>query len=160
MNATGRLERCYAYLGIVYYEQGILQAIRAARGEEGLRPGGSDIVSSLTQLGIVVVLLVILGKRWDRYRPLMRHLAPYLAIIVLCMASTLWSDHPLTTMRRSSSLLACILFGVYLTQTFELRGAIAMAGRGAVCLGALSIAVFVAIPSACCWAVPATPSAS
>ena len=144
---ASRLERAYAYLGVVYYEQGIIQALRTARGEAGLRPGGSDIVSTVTQLLILVVLLAILAARWRNYAPLLRHLSPYGAIVALCLLSVLWSDNPLPTVRRGSSLLTCVLFGIYLTRTFELRGAIAMAGRCAVFLGVLSIAVFVAAPS-------------
>ena len=48
----------YAFVGIVYYEQGIIQALRAARGAEALKPGSSDIVSSVVQLAILCVLLL------------------------------------------------------------------------------------------------------
>ena len=142
----GRIERAYAYVGIVYYEQGIIQALRAAQGQERLRPGGSDAVSTVTQLLILFVLLAILAARWRSYTPLLRHLLPYIAIVSLCLASVLWSDNPGPTIRRGVSLLTCVSFGVYLTETFELRGAVAMAGRCAVFLGLLSIAVFVAVP--------------
>ncbi len=141
------LEHAYAYLGIVYYEQGIIQALRAAQGEERLRPGGSDAVSTVTQLLILFVLLAILAARWRRYAPLLRHLLLYVAIVVLCLASVLWSDNPLPTIRRGVSLFTCVSFGVYLTQTFQLRHALAMAGRCSVFLGLLSMAVFVAAPS-------------
>ena len=144
---SGLAERAYAYVGVVYYEQGIIQALRAARGEDGLRPGGSDIVSTVTQLLILAVLLAILATQWRRSLPLLRHLLPYIAIVALCMLSVLWSDNPLPTLRRSLSLLTCVAFGVYLTRRFTLRGAITMAGQAAVFLGVLSILVFVAVPS-------------
>lgn len=142
----GRLERAYAYVGVVYYEQGIIQALRAAQGQERLRPGGSDAVSTVVQLLILFVLLAILAARWRHYAPLLRHLLPYVAIVSLCLASVLWSDNPGPTIRRGASLLTCVSFGVYLSQTFQLRGAIAMAGRCAVFLGVLSVAVFIAVP--------------
>ncbi len=146
MGRVPRWERAYAYVGVVYYEQGIIQALRVARGEDGLRPGGSDIVSTVTQLLVLVVLLAILAVRWRSYVPLLRHLLPYVAIVGLCLLSVLWSDNPQPTVRRGLSLLTCVLFGVYLTRTFELRGAIAIAGRCAVFLGVLSIMVFIAVP--------------
>jgi O-antigen ligase len=141
------LEDWYAYVGVVYYEQGIIQSLRAARGEEALRPGSSDIVSSATQLGILVVLITIMTVRWRQFAPLVRHMGPYVAIILLCIASAAWSDNPLPTMRRSTSLVTCVLFGLYLTRTFGLREAIAMAGRSAVFLGVLSVMMFVLVPS-------------
>ena len=141
------LERAYAYIGVIYYEQGIIQALRTAQGEDRLRPGGSDAVSTATQLLILLVLLAILAARRRSYAPLLRHLLPYVAIVSLCLASVLWSDNPLPTVRRGVSLLTCVSFGVYLTQTVQLRGAIAMAGRCAVFLGLLSVTVFIAVPS-------------
>ncbi len=130
----------------MYYEQGIIQALRAARGAEALRPGSSDIVSTGVQLAIVAVLAVILLARRRDYAPVLRHMLPYAAIVLLCFASAAWSGNPATTLRRSVSLASCVLFGLYLRQTFGLGGAIDQAGRAAVALGALSILVFVAAP--------------
>ncbi len=146
IRTADRLERAYAYIGIVYYEQGIIQALRTAQGEDRLRPGGSDAVSTVTQLLILLVLIAILAARWRSYAPLLRHALPYVAIVGLSLASTLWSDNPLPTLRRGVSLLTCVSFGAYLAQTFQLRGAIAMAGRCTVFLGLLSVAVFIAVP--------------
>ena len=140
------LERGYAFVGVVYYEQGIIQALRAARGAEALKPGSSDIVSTVSQFAILAILLCILVVRRKQYLPVLRHLAPFAAIILLCFASTAWSDNPLPTLRRATSLASCVLFGMYLTRTYGLRGAIALAGDTAVFLGVLSIAVFVAVP--------------
>ena len=140
------MEYGYAFTGIVFYEQGIIQALRAARGAAALRPGSSDIVSTLTQGGLLAVLAVLLFARRRQYLPALRHLAPYAAIILLCFASTAWSDNPLPTMRRALSLLSCVLFGMYLQQRFGLHGAIVLAGRSAVFLGLLSVAVFLAAP--------------
>ena len=120
--------------------------MRAARGAEGLRPGSSDIVSTITQFAILVVLIAILLTRFQRYRPALWHLLPYAAIVVLCFVSTAWSDNPLPTLRRSLSLFSCVLFGAYLQQTWGFRRTITMAGQGAVFLGALSILVFIAAP--------------
>ena len=130
----------------MYYEQGIIQALRAARGAEALRPGGSDIVSTVTQLAIVTVLAAILLVRRRDYAPVLRHMLPYAAIVLLCFASAGWSDNPGPTLRRSASLASCVAFGLYLRQTFGLGGAIDRAGRAAVALGVLSILAFVAAP--------------
>ncbi len=143
----GRVERLYACFGIIFYEQGIIQALRAARGAEALKPGSSDVVSTVTQLAILAVLLCILMVRRRHYARLLRPMLPYAVILALCFVSTVWSDNPLITLRRSTTLASCVLFGMYLSHTFGLRGAVAMAGRCAVFLGVLSIAVFVAAPS-------------
>jgi O-antigen ligase len=142
-----RLELCYAYVGVIFYEQGIIQAWRTARGAEPLRPGASDIGSSVTQLMILLVLLMILAARWRSYTPLLRPMLPYLSIVLLCVASTAWSDNPLQTARRSLSLVSCMLFGLYLERSFGLGGAIKLVGSAAVFLGLLSVVVFVAAPS-------------
>ena len=143
----GAVERLYACLGIIFYEQGIIQALRAARGAEALKPGSSDVVSTVTQLTILAVLLCILAVRRHTYARLLRPMLPYAVILALCFVSTAWSDNPLITLRRSTTLASCVLFGMYLSHTLGLRGAVAMAGRCAVFLGLLSIAVFVAAPS-------------
>ncbi len=130
----------------MYYEQGVIQALRAARGAEALRPGGSDIVSTASQLAIVAVLAGILLVRRRDYAPVLRHMLPYAGIVLLCFASAAWSDNPGPTLRRSVSLASCVAFGLYLRQTFGLGGAIDRAGRAAVALGVLSILVFVAAP--------------
>jgi O-antigen ligase len=140
-------ERGYAALGVIYYEQGIIQALRAARGADALKPGSSDIVSTVTQLAILVVLLVILTVRHRRFRPLLRPLLPALVIVLLCIASTAWSDNPVQTLRRSMTLGGCTLFGTYLLMTFGMRGAVTLAGQCAVFLGGLSLLTFIAVPS-------------
>lgn len=142
-----RVEHGYALVGIVYYEQGIIQALRAARGAEALKPGSSDVVSSVAQLAILLILLAILLVRRRAFLPLLRPMLPYVAIVLLCFASVAWSDNPVPTLRRSVSLASCVLFGTYLWRTYGLDGAVAMAGRCAVFLGVLSVAVFVAVPS-------------
>ena len=144
---TGRLERAYAFAGVVYYEQGIIQALRNARGAEALKPGSSDVVSTVVQLAILLILLAIVAARYRDYVPLVRPMLPYIAIVGLCFLSTLWSDNPVPTFRRSVTLGSCVLFGTYLAQTFGLNGSVALAGRCAVFLGVLSIAVFAAAPS-------------
>ena len=142
----GRLERTYAFVGVVYYQQGIIQALRAARGGETLKVGSADPVSTVVQLVILTILLVILVARRRTYAPVLRHVAPYAVIVALSIVSVAWSDNPLPTFRRAISLASCVLFGMYLCQTLGLRGAIAIAGQSAVFLGLLSIAVFVAVP--------------
>jgi exopolysaccharide production protein ExoQ len=142
----GRLERAYAVVGIVYYDQGIILALRSARGAEALKPGSSDIMSTIVQFAILATLLVILLVRRRVYMPIFRHVAPYLVILALSFVSVLWSDNPLPTARRSISLASCVLFGLYLCQTLGLRGAIRMVGQCSVFLGLLSVAVFVAVP--------------
>ena len=141
-----RLEHVYAFVGLVYYEQGIIQALRAARGADALKPGEADPVSSITQVVILAILLLILLVRRRDYLPLGRHVAPFCVVLLLALASVCWSDNPLPTIRRATSLASCVLFGLYLGRTYGLRGAIAMAGRCAVFLGVLSVAAFVAVP--------------
>ena len=143
---AGRLERAYAVTGIVYYEQGIIAALRTARGVEAVKPGASDVVSTIAQLGILSVLVVIVTWRGRDYARLLAILQPYLVIIGLCFVSVFWSDNPWPTMRRSVSLASCVLFGTYLWQSFGLRGTIRLAGGCTVMLGLLSVAVFVAVP--------------
>ncbi len=89
-----RLERAYALIGIVFYEQGIIQALRAARGAEALKPGSSDIVSTVSQLAILSRAAASWRHGARAYRPLVRPMLPYVGIVALCFASTLWSDNP------------------------------------------------------------------
>ncbi len=143
----GRLERAYAFVGVIYYEQGIIQALRAARGADALKPGSSDIVSTVSQAAILLVLLCLLAARRRSYAALLRPMLPYIVIVLLCFLSAAWSDNPMVTLRRSTTLAGCVLFGLYLANTLGVRGAVGMAGQCAVFLGLLSIAVFAAVPS-------------
>ena len=143
----GRLEQAYAFVGVIYYEQGIIQALRAARGAEALKPGSSDIVSTVSQLAILAVLLCIVAARWRSYGPVLRPMLPYIVIVALCFVSAAWSDNPFVTLRRSTTLASCVLFGTYLAHTLGMRGTVALVGQCAVFLGVLSVMVFVAVPS-------------
>ncbi len=144
---TGLFETGVAYLGIVYYEQGIFSSLRYARGGSALKPTETDILSTVVQVAILAFVIVVLLMRRRDYARLFRPMAPYFAILLLCLASTLWSDNPIVSFRRSISLAACILLGVTLFQSFGLPRLIEMVGRSCVCLAVLSLIVIAAVPS-------------
>lgn len=146
MRGARVMEAGYASIGVIYYEQGIIQAVRAARGADALKPGESDSVSTVAQFCILLVLASLAVARRRAYAPLLPRLLPIVLLLALCFASAAWSDHPATTLRRASTLLGCMAFGAYLQQRFGLDGAIRLAGRCAVLLGVLSIGVFLAVP--------------
>ncbi len=141
------LATCYGYFGIVYYQQGLIPALHAARSADQIRPGETDILSTISQFAILVVTTSIWVLRGKRLVPLLRHLGPYIAILLLSLASVLWSDNPGVTLRRGTAQVTCVLFSVCLYRFFGLDRIIVMFARSTVALGLLSILVFLAAPS-------------
>src|SRR3954454_4075929 len=78
----GTVELGYAYLGIIFYDQAIIAAFRSARGDGARRPGETEVLSTITQLFLLLTLVCILAARWRKMLALARHLAPMFAVTV------------------------------------------------------------------------------
>ena len=143
----GWAELGYAYLGIIFYDQAIIAAFRSARGDGARRPGETEVLSTITQLFLLVTLVCILAARWRKMLALAKHLAPMFAVTAITVLSVAWSHAPLVSLRRGTSYMTCVMFGMYLCSTFGLERTIGLIRRSAVVLGILSILVYLALPS-------------
>ena len=144
---SGALERGYCYFGIIYYQQGLIAALQGANGIEQAKSGEVDIFKSSSQFLILVIVIAIWIRRSSSFIPLLRHLMPYIVILLLSFASVLWSDNPGLTVRRDVAQLTCVMFSAYLYQSCGLGRIILMFGRAAIVLGILSLILFFVAPS-------------
>src|SRR4051794_2124227 len=127
-----RVELAYAYLGIIFYDQAIIAAFRSARGDGARRPGETEVLSTITQLFLLLTLLCILAARWRKMLALARHLAPMFAVTVITVLSVAWSHAPLVSLRRGTSYMTCVMFGMYLCSAFGLERTIGLIRRSAL----------------------------
>jgi O-antigen ligase len=143
----GRLDTVFAYLGLTVYCGAIGMPFRVLRDGGLPKPGESDPVVAICQTLILGILTCIFISRWRRLLPLLRLMKPYLLIIALSMVSALWSDFPLLTARRTTTLAISLLFGVYVFQTFGLARLCRMFEGLAIALGVVSVIVYIVMPS-------------
>lgn len=141
-----RFEYFYAMFAIMIYEGALTQSFRYYRGEDRLLAGETEITATVAQAIILSLLVLLLWVKRRRFIQALRDMVPYMIILSLCAISTVWSDYPFPTLRRSVTLSSCVFFGVYCYLTFGLRGTVALVGRATVILALMSLVVFVAIP--------------
>jgi len=140
-------DTCFAYFGLVLYGGAIVTPLRDLRGAGPQQIGESEPVMAVSQFLILGILVCVVAGRWRRIMPLLRYMTPYFFIIGLCFASSVWSEYPLATVRRTVTLGVCVMFGIYCYDAFGISALIRMISRVAIFLGVLSIVVFLAAPS-------------
>lgn len=94
------------------------------QGFWGLMPGATAAVSGLfvliVQASVLALGFVMLAARWEQAaRGLARDVLPLLVVIV-CMASSIWSEAPLVTLQAALLLLLVLGFGIALALRFAL----------------------------------------
>lgn len=140
--------RCFTYFGLAYYSQGIIAALQAARGDVARTVAGeTNLSSTLAQSAILAVLLIVMVRDPVRYARLCRPSLPVLCIAGFALLSTFWSADPVRTLRRAVALTECLLFGLFLYRTDGLERTVARIGQVCVAMAALSLLVYVAVPS-------------
>jgi exopolysaccharide production protein ExoQ len=81
----------------------------------------SGAVFLIIQNGIFLVTLGLLALRWPRYLKLMTKPRLIWLYTLLVLASCLWTNDAIMTLRRSLLLLATTLFGFYMAGRFTIR---------------------------------------
>ena len=142
-----KFQRYYVMFAFMVYEGTFISSLRYLRGSEDLLPGQTDPTSTIAQ---AIILTILCWMWWLRRRyllPVMRDILPYLLIIGLCALSTLWSEYPLPTIRRSVTLSSCVFFGAYCYVQFGLKGTLELMGRATIIVSIISLAAFYLMPS-------------
>jgi O-antigen ligase len=114
-----RFERYFAVAMLLYLSGSILGFL-FPDSETNLLPPASNRILLAIQTVFYASAFVLVALRWKQF---VRGLLPakwVLAISVLAMASTAWSEDPSLTFRRSLVLLGTTLFGVYFAARFDL----------------------------------------
>lgn len=141
-----RLDVAFGCFALMLYAGAMITPLRVLRGVGPQQLGESEPVMAAGQFLILCVLVCVVTKRWRRILPLLRFITPYFLIVSLCIASSLWSEYPLSTLRRSITLGVCIMFGVYCYEAFGLSRLIHMVSGVAMFLGVLSLIVYFVAP--------------
>lgn len=132
-----------AYL---FYLGAFIPALRFARGL-AFYPGESDPVSSAVQALVLVLLVAVSLAHWRKLWPTLRVAAPYVALVLLCLASAAWSDYPDITIRRTVALAGCLLLAHVGVSLIGLDRMIRLIGVATLIAAIASLAAFVLIPS-------------
>jgi len=143
---TSLFDTIFASSALVLYGGAIISPLRILRGLGQQQIGESEPVMATCQALILVILIITMTLRRRRILPLLGLITPYLLIVAVCIGSTLWSDHPLSTLRRGSTLAICVMFGVYCYDAFGLRKLVTIISAVAISLSVVSLLAFFALP--------------
>jgi O-antigen ligase len=140
-------EYCFGVFAALTFQGAFFPALRGAATGPNYTISESDPVARVAQAIILVVLvfIVFLRRRW--MIPTLRLSRPYAFIILICTLSTLWSQSPFVTFRRSMSLMSCFLFGYYAYTIYGPRNFIRVLGVASALAAFFSLVTIVALPS-------------
>lgn len=142
-----RLRDVFIFMAFAIYSGALMPSLRNLRGAPHLQAGETDPFGTIAQVVILAVVSIYLLRNWQRVREATRPMALYLVIIALCAASSLWSDYPYASIRRSVTLMTCLGFGLFCHLELGLAGTITRLGRSMMLLCLVSLVVWVAVPS-------------
>lgn len=117
--APGLLERTFVF-SVLLLSTGAFMSLTVTRGQGQVTAAGDGGGMQLVWMGIYIVAVVLL---WRKCRGALRESCQeYLlvALAVLALGSTAWSDDPGVSLRRGIALVLTCLFGVYLGSRFSL----------------------------------------
>ena len=131
--APGAFEKTFVFF-VLLLSTGAFMSLTVARGQG--QEGATDNTSmQLAWMSIYFVAVVLL--LWKCRAALKESCREYLlvALTVLALGSTVWSDDPGVSLRRGIALVLTCLFGVYLGSRFSLREQLRLAASVcAVCV--------------------------
>ncbi len=108
----------------------------------------SNIVLSLLQWGMFSLMLLFSGLRWQEFASLLTKRKLLWLVVIIALASILWSQVPDMTFRRSLNLLMTTLTGFYFTMRFSIRDQLRLFGWTLAGVVLFNILFTLAFPSA------------
>lgn len=142
-----RLRDVFIFMAFAIYSGALMPSLRNLRNAPHLQAGETDPFGTISQAVILAVVSIYLLRNWQRVREATRPMTPYLVIVALCAASSLWSDYPFASVRRSVTLATCLGFGLFCHLELGLAGTITRLGRSMTLLCLASLLVWLAVPS-------------
>ena len=142
-----RLRDVFIFMAFAIYSGALMPSLRNLRDAPRLQAGETDPFGTISQAVILAVVSIYLLRNWPRVRETIKPMALYLAIVALCAASSLWSDYPFASIRRSVTLMTCLGFGLFCHLEVGLAGTITRLGRSMALLCFTSLLVWLAVPS-------------
>jgi O-antigen ligase len=137
------LVRTYVIVGIlIFFTMGGYLPGPSTRGQGTALSSSSDtVLGQMYQLGVWVVAIVLMVKRYRGVLRLCWEMKAMMALSLLAPISFLWSANPSTSLRRGVFLLLGTLFAFYLVKRFsarELAEVMVIAGLIAAIIGILT----------------------
>jgi exopolysaccharide production protein ExoQ len=115
-----RLERLYATGALIVFSGALVPVVQMARGQKLDLSGGDRLMQAIILPIFLVAASIIVLNLGRSLRTAAR--APLTLLLVgFAIASTLWSDLPELSLRRSLALAGTTLFGIYLVTRFDSR---------------------------------------
>ena len=140
------LGRFVAIVGLIVLSGAVLPLIQL---ELGTAPSTGE-ADQFTQMLVAPLYLASVGflvthsNRSSPFTTARAHLLTW-GLVAVAVLSPLWSDEPMTSMRRSMALLASTIFALFLATRFSLRQLVHLLGTALLVIVVLSF-VFAAVP--------------
>ncbi|MGA2114622.1 MAG: O-antigen ligase family protein [Bryobacteraceae bacterium] len=110
-------------------------------------PEGGDVAEIAIQCLIYGLVCVCIHRYWKRVCDASTSIKLVMALPFLALLSTVWSEFPAATFRRSLILLATTLFGIYFGTRFQLRRQVAFLAIVLGITAVMSLFCVVLLPS-------------
>jgi exopolysaccharide production protein ExoQ len=130
----GAGEKCFAFV-LFLLSSGAFVSLTVKPGEP---PGATEsLVGKVISSTIYVIIFLLLRRNCKGFLRTIWQERFLSILLALAVCSTLWSDDPVVTFRRSLALSATSMFGLYFSMRYDLRQQVrllaSMCGLSAVC---------------------------
>jgi O-antigen ligase len=140
-----RRERVFHIIAMITQFGAILSLYQAATGYE-MGVGDSSPINTV----LIAFILAISSVLSIRYREAIIRaipgMIPVLCFLALAIASTMWSDFPGISLRRSGTAIATAIWGAYLAARFGLRDVIVLFAQSIFIIAVASLVIGIAFP--------------
>lgn len=140
-HSPGRLHHLLLILGLFLYG-----GARIPLGPPTVVIGAVDPTSTLMQVSILVGSSIACLFHWRRCAKLLLPVWPFLLLVFFIICSSLWSNFPESTLRRSVTMITLMLFSLSTYAAFGMTRIMRVALSVMVALGIASVAVAVISP--------------
>jgi O-antigen ligase len=140
------MERVFHLVAMVTQFGAILSLYQGLTGYE-MGVGDSSPINTVLITIILMVSLVLSIRYRDAIVPAIPGMIPVLCFLALAVASTMWSDYPLISLRRSGTAIATAIWGAYLATRFGLRDVIVLFAQAIFIVAVASLLVGLAFPA-------------
>ncbi|HEX4113398.1 MAG TPA: O-antigen ligase family protein [Stellaceae bacterium] len=140
-----RKERVFHIVAMITQFGAILSLYQGLTGYE-MGVGDSSPINTVLIAIILVVSSILSIQYRDAIVRAIPGMIPVLCFLALAVASTMWSDYPGISLRRSGTAVATAIWGAYLASRFGLRDVIVLFAQAILIVAATSLLVGLAFP--------------
>ena len=142
----GFLEKSFVVIALLFYSNAFISLLEMKSGIE-LMPGKSDFIMTVISYSTYVVTACLLFGYLRDVFTLVGREKFMVCMLGLAFLSTIWSDLPLVTLRRSMGLVGTTSLGVYLTVRYPMKEQLQLLAVTFGIAAILSLLVAILLPS-------------